>query len=292
MSKLNRNYKAGVFTHLFGEPQKELELYNAFSPVQYPPDTPVTDLTLADALYMDRVNDLSFSIGNKLVVFFEAQSSINENMPLRYLLYCGRVYEKLIDNALMYAERRNTIHTPEFYVLYNGVKPFPERAIYRLSDSFSQPTDGEPTLELVVTVYNVNKGFNEDIVKRSENLFGYVTLTAKAREFEQSGMGRPQAVEKAIKECLELGILAEYLKNHASEVSNMLLQEWKIEDARAVWEKEAEARGKESSDQKWQKVVEDIVSDRDAEIASRNAEIASRDAEIAKLKAQLEQMHN
>jgi DNA-binding transcriptional regulator YhcF (GntR family) len=276
MSKLNRNYKAGVFTHLFGEPKNELELYNAFSPVQFPPDTPVIDLTLADALYMDRINDLSFSIGDKLVVFFEAQSSINENIPIRYLLYCGRVYEKLIDNTILYTERRNVIHTPEFYVLYNGVKPFPEKSMYRLSDSFSRPTTGEMALELVVTVYNVNKGYNEDIVKRSENLFGYITLVAKIRENEQTGMERSRAVEKAIKECLELGVLAEYLKNHASEVSNMLLQEWKIEDAKAVWEKEAEARGKANSDLKWQKVVSD-----------KDAEIANKDAEIAKLKAQL-----
>ena len=69
MSKVNRNYQASVFTHLFGEPEKELELYNAFSPVPFPPDTPVRDLTLTDALFMDRVNDLSFCVGDKLVVF-------------------------------------------------------------------------------------------------------------------------------------------------------------------------------------------------------------------------------
>jgi hypothetical protein len=275
MSKLNRNYKAGVFTHLFGNPRNELDLYNAFSPVQYPPDTPVTDLTLADALYMDRINDLSFSVDNKLAIFFEAQASINENIPVRYLIYSGRVYEKLIDSKVLYSERRIMIHRPEFYVLYNGVKAFPEKMIYRLSDSFFRPAGGETALELAVTVYNVNRGFNEDIVKRSKNLFGYVTLVSKIRENEQTGMERPQAVKKAIKECLESDILAEYLKNHASEVSNMLLQEWKWEDAKAVWEKEAEARGEARgiaySDSKWQKVVSD------------------KDAEIAKLKARLEQ---
>ena len=75
MSKVNRNYKASVFSHLFGEPGNELELYNAFSTVQFPPDTPVVDLTLTGTLYMDRVNDLSFSVGDKLVIFFEHQST-------------------------------------------------------------------------------------------------------------------------------------------------------------------------------------------------------------------------
>jgi hypothetical protein len=73
----------------------------------------------------------------------------------------------------------------------------------------------------VVTVYNVNKGFNENIVKRSANLFGYVTLVSKVRENEQAGMERSRAVKKAIEECIKLGVLVEYLKSHASEVSNM-----------------------------------------------------------------------
>ena len=86
MSKINRKFKASVFTHLFGEPKKELELYNAFAPVQFPPDTPVVDLTLADVLYMDRINDLSFSVGDNLVIFYEHQSTPGENMPLRDLI--------------------------------------------------------------------------------------------------------------------------------------------------------------------------------------------------------------
>ena len=50
MSKVNRNFKASVFTHLFADPDKELGLYNAFSQVHYSPGTPVTDLTLNDVL--------------------------------------------------------------------------------------------------------------------------------------------------------------------------------------------------------------------------------------------------
>jgi len=266
MSKVNRNFKASVFTHLFGEPRNELELYNAFSPIQYPPDTPVIDVTLQDALYMDRVNDLSFRIGDKLVVFFESQASLNENMPLRYLIYCGRVYEKIIDNSVMYSEQRVKIPTPEFYVLYNGIKPFPEKKICRLSESYERPEGGETPLELVVTVYNVNKGYNNDIISRSSNLHGYVTLVSKTREYEQLGMKRQEAVDAAIKQCIEQGILIEYLNSNASEVLNMLLNEWNWDDAKTVWQREA----KETSDREWRPIVE------------------QKDAEIANLKMQLE----
>jgi hypothetical protein len=219
MGKGNRNYKASLFSHLFSEPERELELYNAFSPVQYPPGTPVIDYTLADALYMDRVNDLSFCIDGKLIVFFEHQSTINENMPLRYLIYCARVYEKLITARQMYFEKRVTIPTPEFYILYNGTKPFPEKRILRISDMFAKAPNGELQLELVVSAYNVNDGFNKDIVKRSENLHGYVTFVAKARGHEQKGLERPKALEMALKECIKAGILVEYLQSNGSEVS-------------------------------------------------------------------------
>jgi hypothetical protein len=51
--KSNRQYKASVFSALFGEPDKSLEIFNAFSPVHFPPDTPVTMETLDDVLFMD-----------------------------------------------------------------------------------------------------------------------------------------------------------------------------------------------------------------------------------------------
>jgi hypothetical protein len=279
MGKVNRNYKASLFSHLFGEPDKEYELYNAIAPGRFPPDTPIRDVTLTDVLYMDRVNDLSYLVGDKLVVFFEHQGSLSENIPLRYLIYCGRVYEMIISNRLMYSERRTTIPTPEFYVLYNGKKPFPEKAVYRLSDSFALPPEGDLSLELVVSVYNVNRGFNDDIIKRSETLSGYVSLVSKVRDFETSGMNHANAVASAIRECIGNGILKEYLESHASEVYNMLLQEWNCDDAKAVWDQETEDRVRE--------IWEPIVAEKDHELAKMGAEIAKMGAEIAQLKAQL-----
>ena len=178
MGKVNRNFKASVFTHLFAEPENERGLYNAFSPVSLPPDAPVVDLTLTDVLYKDRVNDLAFSVGDRLACFFEAQSTLNNNMALRYFIYGGRVYEKLVDNDEMYSEARIVIPAPEFYVLYNGDKPFPGKKVYKLSDSFTKPPDGEKasdgykSLELMVTAYNINPGYNENIVRKDETLYG------------------------------------------------------------------------------------------------------------------------
>ena len=245
------------------------------------------DLTLTNALYMDRVNDLSFRIGDKLVIFFEAQASLNENMPLRDLIYCGRVYEKIIDNSAMYSEQRVMIPKPEFYILYNGIKPFPERKVCRLSESYERPDGGEAPLELVVTVYNVNKGYNNDIISRSNNLYGYVTLVSKTREFEGHGMKRKEAVNTAINECIREGILSEYLKNNASEVSNMLLQEWNWDDAKTVWQREAEER----TDRKWEPIVaqkDKALAQKDMDLAKKEKDLVDKEAEIANLKKQIE----
>ncbi|MDR0305975.1 MAG: hypothetical protein LBI42_03950, partial [Chitinispirillales bacterium] len=47
------------------------------------------------------------------------------------------------------------------------------------------------------------------------------------------------AVTQAVKECIDKNILKTFLNNHGSEVTNMLLTEWKFEDALKVREEEA-----------------------------------------------------
>ena len=45
--KVTRNHKATVFSSLFGEPSAELEIYNAISGANLPPDTMVKDRSKA-----------------------------------------------------------------------------------------------------------------------------------------------------------------------------------------------------------------------------------------------------
>jgi len=221
MGKSNRNYKASMFSHLFGEPEAELELLNAFSEEAYPADTVVEDVTLTDVLYMDMVNDLSFLVNGRLFKFHEHQSSINPNIPFRCLGYAPRVYDKVVEMDALYSERLIKLPTPEFFLLYNGVKPFPEKHVYRLSDAFIVPITGEPSLELVVTAYNINQGCNRELISKSDLLSGYCAFIAKVREFEQGGADRSKAIEAAINYCINHGILADYLKLHGSEVLSM-----------------------------------------------------------------------
>jgi predicted transposase YdaD len=238
---INKQYKDSVFSLLFSEPDALRELYGALAGVEVDPSVPVTINTLERALFMERINDLSFEIGGKVVVLIEHQSTINPNMALRMLLYIGRVYEKLIDNKSLYGAKKARVPRPEFIMLYNGVADYPDESALRLSDLFERSEglgliDPEsPALELAVKVYNINEGRNEGVVRRCELLREYSVFVAKARECERKGEGREEAMRETVKWCVEHDILKKFLEANASEVMNMLLNEWNWDEAREAW---------------------------------------------------------
>jgi len=248
---INRNFKDSVFTALFKEPDLLRELYSALGGVFLPSDTPVSINTLENVLYMDLYNDISFEIGGKLVVLIEHQSSINPNMALRMFLYISRVLEKTVKGRSLYSERSLSIPWPEFYVLYNGTKPYPDENTLKLSDLFEKPQDlglsekHIPLLELEVKVININEGRNEAIVSRSKNLAEYSSFIARVRAFLEEGNSLEEAIKKAVKYCQKYGILKQFLERYGSEVLNMLLTDWNLEDAKKVWYEDGLEDGRE-----------------------------------------------
>jgi len=109
-----RKYKDSVFTSLFKDKKRLLELYNAIDGTSYKDPNMININTLDGVLFPNRQNDISFTIDGKLVVLIEHQSSINENMPLRFLIYISKVYEKLIDPKSIYKHNLLKIPRPEF----------------------------------------------------------------------------------------------------------------------------------------------------------------------------------
>ena len=236
----NVRYKDSIFSFLFSDPDLLRELYSALENVTLPPNVPVTINTLQDVLFLDRKNDISFEIGEKLVILIEHQSTINPNMALRLLMYIARVYEKLIDRRSIYTSKFIRIPWPEFFVLYNGTEPYADEKILKLSEAFESvtslglPGKGSPALELTVRVININHGKNEALVKRSKTLAEYSAFIAKAREYEKGACDRTEAMKQAINYCREHNILKAFLENHGTEVVNMLYAEWNQEEALAV----------------------------------------------------------
>ena len=279
MSKANREYKSSVFKALFHDDVPALDLYNALSGSSFTVDDGLCFTTLENALFMDRVNDISFTIGDKLVVLIESQASINQNMPLRALLYIARIYEKIIDNKALYRTNLFTIPTPEFYVLYNGKAAYPDEVTLKLSDAFKcvciPEAEKLPALELAVRVLNVNVGHNEKILKKCESLHGYAVFTGQIRENQKAGGTLEDAITLAMDYCISKGILVEYLEKHGSEVRNMLLTEWKLEEAQQVWREEGIEKGIEKGrEAKGLEIAREMFADGDSlEKISRNTKI-------------------
>jgi predicted transposase/invertase (TIGR01784 family) len=235
---VNTKYKDSVFSFLFSDPNLLRELYCALEGVTLPADVQVTINTLQDVLFLDRINDISFEIGGKLVILIEHQSTINPNMTLRLLMYIARIYEKIIGDKNIYSSRLIPVPRPEFFVLYNGLAPYPDEQILKLSDSFEKAASlGLPesvALELTVKVVNINQGKNEGIIRKCKILAQYSAFVTKVREFEREYRDRAEAMKQAVRYCRENDILKEFLERNGMEVMNMLFTEWNWDDALAV----------------------------------------------------------
>jgi predicted transposase/invertase (TIGR01784 family) len=240
-----------VFSALFNDPDLLRELYCALGNVSLPPDVPVSINTLENVLYMDLYNDISFEIGGKLIVLVEHQSTINPNMALRLLHYISSVYEAIIESKTLYSNKPVSIPWPEFFVLYNGIEPYPDNKVLRLSDLFKNPQElglpekSLPLLELEVKVLNINEGRNEEIVRRCKKLAEYSAFVAKYREYYKGMKNKEEALKAAITYCSKYGILKEFLEVHGREVLSMILTEWNIDDAIAFAREESREEGRE-----------------------------------------------
>jgi len=62
MSKANRKYKNSVFKDLFHNQETALELYNALTGSRFKAEDGLRFTTLNNALFMERLNDVSFTI--------------------------------------------------------------------------------------------------------------------------------------------------------------------------------------------------------------------------------------
>jgi hypothetical protein len=230
------------------------ELYCALTGVNLPPGAQVIVNTLRNVLFLGPINDISFEVAGKLVVLIEHQSTINPNMALRLLLYLAKMYERAVFDRNLYGTKLVRIPRPEFWVLYNGTAPYPERQTLRLSDAFEEVTSlgvlGKAALELEVEVININEGQNEGIVKRCKTLAQYSAFIDRVRICTQEMGDREGAMRAAIKYCREHDILGEFLGNHGTEVINMLLDEYTVEDAIELMRKESLREGREEGREK------------------------------------------
>ena len=240
MSTANRKYKDSVFVDLFSEDEKAkenfLSLYNALHGTNLQMSCPVENIRLDNVMYMNIINDVSCLVDNKIIILAEHQSTINENMPLRFLEYVARVYEKLQAPTDRYLKKLSKIPTPEFYVFYNGINDYPESTILKLSDAFITKPEQVP-MELTVQVLNINTDKSNKILATCKPLEEYSLFVEEVRK--QTQLDLDNGFTNAVKICIEKGILKEYLQRKSREVINMLVAEYDYDTDIAVQREES-----------------------------------------------------
>ena len=219
----NRNYKDTVFRMLFSDRKNLLSLYNAVNQSDYKNPEELEIVTLENAIYMGMKNDLAFIMDTNLYLY-EHQSTYNPNMPLRDLFYICSEYQKLVDKKSLFSSTLQKIPAPNFIEFYNGSTAIADCTELRLSSAFEH-LSGEPKLELIVTVLNVNDGHNAELMQHCNTLNEYAQYVARVRHYA-SDMPLNQAIKRAVDECIREGILAEFLTRNRNEVISMSIFEY------------------------------------------------------------------
>ncbi len=248
---VNRTFKDTVFRRLFNDREVLLTLFNALNGTSYTDPSQVRIVTLEGALYVSMKNDISFILDTTLSLY-EHQSTINPNLPLRYLFYVSRQLAGQIREKDMYASWSVRIPFPVFVTFYNGKEPQPENRTLKLSDLY-EGEKRDPALELKIRVLNINGDLNRNLKEGCRTLKGYAFFTDLIREGRSAGLELEDAVEMAVSTCIRKGILKDFLTKSRQEVTQMCIDEYNAEIEKEQAREEGEAKGRKEGEAKGRK---------------------------------------
>ena len=232
---VNRIYKDRLYKMIFNDKSELLKLYNAINGTHYDDPALLTITTLDNAIYMTMENDLSFIIDMRLALY-EQQSTVNPNLPLRFLMYITDIYSAYTKDMNIYGSKKVQIPLPSFVIFYNGVKSQPDRTEFLLSELF-HPTTDQPALELKAVMLNINKGHNQELMNACHTLRDYSEYVARIRTYSAE-MPLTDAVEKAITECIHENILRDFLLKNRAEAKAMSIYEYDEEKTLRMFREE------------------------------------------------------
>lgn len=218
--------KDSVFRDLFENPKYLLQLYQSL----HPEDTETTQeqigsVTIKNVLLDQMYNDLGFTVGSKLLLLVEAQSTWSVNIVVRVLLYLASTWQEYIESNKLnvYGSKKVSLPKPELYVIYTGDRKDRPEWI-SLSEEFF-PEVGDAFVDMKVKViYDGQKG---DIINQ------YVTFTKVYNEQVKLHGRTRKAVLETIRICKDRDVLTEYLRGREKEVIDIMMtlfeQEYAVE---------------------------------------------------------------
>ena len=242
-----RNYKDRIFRMVFREKKALLALYNAMNETDYENEGDLKVTTLESALYLEMKNDVSFVLYDELLLY-EHQSTKNPNLPLRNLFYVSDVYSELTKDLFLYGSVPVQIPEPKFVVFYNGLENMQEREVLKLSSLYAKKAE-HISLELETLVLNVNVGYNKILMERCRQLSDYAQFVSEVRKRLSKKIPLSEAVNEAVEDCIQRGILAEFLSKNRAEVIKVSIYEYDEEKVKRMFKEECMKLGMEQGKQ-------------------------------------------
>ena len=92
---------------------------------------------------------------------------------------------------------------------------------------------------------NINYGHNQELMKHCRRLKEYSIFVQCVREYIQSEPSVEDALEKAIDTCINQDVLADFLKKHRAEVTNMILTTYDKDLYEKTLKEDAREEGRE-----------------------------------------------
>ena len=245
---INQKHKDRLFSFIFGREENKawtLSLYNAVNGTDYEDPQEIEITTIEDILYMSMKNDLSFLL-DCFVNLYEQQSTFNPNMPVRMLMYLGKLYDKHIhkNHLKIYGKAVVQLPVPKFVVFYNGKEEKEEEILLKLSDAFPEGLrEGVSDVEVTVRMLNINFGKNRTLMEKCRPLTEYSWLVDTVRRFAKT-MAIETAVDAAIEQMPDDFEIRVFLISNKAEVRDMCLTEYNEEETLQMIREEALDEGR------------------------------------------------
>jgi hypothetical protein len=207
--------KDSVFSDLFRNRKYLIQLYRALHPEDnVTTENELKDITIKNVLTDNLYNDLGFSVGERLIIFLEAQSTWTVNIIIRVLLYLAQTYHDYFErtNQNLYKGKKVKMPKPELYVVYTGERG-DKPDVISLSEEFF---DGEKSgIDIKVRVIYEND---------SDSIINQYIIFSKVYDEQRKKYGRTrQAITETIRICKDRNVLKEYLESREQEVVTIMM---------------------------------------------------------------------
>ncbi len=209
--KVRRNVRDSVFHAMIKEKKYLREIYLALHPEDVSVKEEDLCLIISDNIFIGEViHDCCFTVRKERVIFIEVQSTPCRMLPYRMGRYWGHLIPKMHKKYKDMQYSVNGVKMPqtEFYSIYVGenASNVPNRIELREKNDFlniSIPVKTEYNTVGIIYEYCVFSHIYTDDMKAY-------------------GKDRVKVIRETLGECLEKGLLKEFLKEHEQEVRKIM----------------------------------------------------------------------